>query len=183
MLLTIVLGCSFVYNLLFYVSVQFSSVQSLSHVRLFATAWISACQASLSIINSRSVLKHMSIESVMPSSHLRSAWKFFFLISRLHSLLQFDPDDQYKCGVLNLRMLQFPDSEMLNGALLSENWPSTSLGILVIDYHLRDSHFEQPRRLFKYTSSYPLWLFTSVSNYVAIKYTIKSWGKLWTEMY
>ena len=49
---------------------QFSSVQSLSHVRLFATPWIAACQAFLSITNSRSSLKLMSIESVMPSSHL-----------------------------------------------------------------------------------------------------------------
>ena len=46
------------------------SVQSLSRVRLFATPWIAARQASLSITNSRSSLKFMSIESVMPSSHL-----------------------------------------------------------------------------------------------------------------
>ena len=49
---------------------QFSSVQSLSHVRLFATPWIAARQASLSIINSRSLLKLMSIGSVMPSNNL-----------------------------------------------------------------------------------------------------------------
>ena len=49
---------------------SFSSVQSLSHVRLFVTPWTTACQASLSIINSRSLLKLMSIESVMPSNHL-----------------------------------------------------------------------------------------------------------------
>ena len=49
---------------------QFSSVQSLSCVRLFATPWIAASQASLSITNSQSPLKLMSIESVMPSSHL-----------------------------------------------------------------------------------------------------------------
>ena len=49
---------------------QFSSVQSLSRVRLFATPWIAARQASLSITNSRSLLKLMSVESVMPSSHL-----------------------------------------------------------------------------------------------------------------
>ena len=51
-------------------SLQFSSVQSLSCVRLFATPRIAARQASLSITNSRSLLKLMSIESVMPSSHL-----------------------------------------------------------------------------------------------------------------
>ena len=49
---------------------QFSSVQSLSRVRLFATPWIAARQASLSITNSQSSLKLTSIESVMPSSHL-----------------------------------------------------------------------------------------------------------------
>ena len=47
-----------------------SSVQSLSHVRFFATPWTAACQASLSITNSQSPPKPMSIESVMPSSHL-----------------------------------------------------------------------------------------------------------------
>ena len=46
------------------------SNQSLSHVWLFATPWTAACQASLSIINSRSLLKLISIESVMPSNHL-----------------------------------------------------------------------------------------------------------------
>ena len=49
---------------------QFSSVQSLSHVRLFATPWTAACQASLSITNSWSLLKLMSIELAMPSNHL-----------------------------------------------------------------------------------------------------------------
>ena len=49
---------------------QFSSVQSLSHVRLFATPWIAARQASLSITNYQNVPKPMFIESVMPSNHL-----------------------------------------------------------------------------------------------------------------
>ena len=49
---------------------SFSSVQSLSHVQLFATPWTVAHQASLSITNSQSLLKLMSIESVMPSNHL-----------------------------------------------------------------------------------------------------------------
>ena len=49
---------------------QFSSVQLLSRVRLFATPWIAACQASLSNTNSQSSPRLMSIESVMPSSHL-----------------------------------------------------------------------------------------------------------------
>ena len=50
--------------------VQFSSVQSLSHVQLFVTPWTAACQASLSITNFPSSLKLMSIELVMPFNHL-----------------------------------------------------------------------------------------------------------------
>ena len=52
------------------ICICFSSVQSLSHVRLFATPWIEARQASLSITNSRSSLRLTSVESMMPSSHL-----------------------------------------------------------------------------------------------------------------
>ena len=50
--------------------VRISLVQSLSHVRLFVTPWSAACQASLSITNTQSLLKLMFIESVMPSNHL-----------------------------------------------------------------------------------------------------------------
>ena len=50
--------------------VQFSSVQLLSHVQLFPTPWTAGHQASLSITNSQSLLKLLSIESVMPSNHL-----------------------------------------------------------------------------------------------------------------
>ena len=57
-------------SLLMKVKVQFSSAQSLSRVRLFATPWITARQASLSITNSQSSLRLTSIVSVMPSSHL-----------------------------------------------------------------------------------------------------------------
>ena len=53
-----------------YLHLQFSSVQLLSRVQLFATPWITAHQASLSITNTRSSLKLMSVASVMPSSHL-----------------------------------------------------------------------------------------------------------------
>ena len=49
---------------------QFSSIQSLSCVQLFATPWTAVCQVSLSITNSQNLLKLMSIESVMPSNHL-----------------------------------------------------------------------------------------------------------------
>ena len=49
---------------------QFISVHSLNHVQLFATPWTAACQASLSITNSGSLLRLISIELVMPSNHL-----------------------------------------------------------------------------------------------------------------
>ena len=49
---------------------RFISVQLFNHVQLFVTAWMATCQAFLSITNSRSLLKLMSIESVMPSNHL-----------------------------------------------------------------------------------------------------------------
>ena len=66
--------CSVSFLFQYYVSrwatVQFSSVQSLSRVRLFATPWIAARQASLSITISRSLLRLTSIKSMMPSSHL-----------------------------------------------------------------------------------------------------------------
>ena len=51
-------------------STQFSSVQLLSHVRLFANPWIAACQSSLSITSSQRLLKFMSIKLVMSSNHL-----------------------------------------------------------------------------------------------------------------
>ena len=59
--------------------VQFSSVQLLSHVWLFATPWITARQASLSITNSWSSLKLTSIELVIPSSHLILCHPLFLL--------------------------------------------------------------------------------------------------------
>ena len=62
-------------------SVQFNSVQSLRHVQLFATPWTTACQASLSITNSQSLLKLMAIESVMPSNHLILCHPFLLLPS------------------------------------------------------------------------------------------------------
>ena len=67
----------------------FSSVQLLSHVWLFAIPWTAAHQASLSITNSHSLLKVMSIESVMPSSHLILCHPFLFLPSIFPSIRVF----------------------------------------------------------------------------------------------
>ena len=63
------LYCTSETNTILFINDQFSSVQSLSHVRLFATPWTAIHQASLSITNSQSLPKLMSIESVMPSNH------------------------------------------------------------------------------------------------------------------
>ena len=79
-------------QILYWMKTQFSSVQSLSRVRLFATPWITARQASLSIINSQSSLKLMSIESVMPSSHLILCHPLFLLPSILPSITVFSND-------------------------------------------------------------------------------------------
>ena len=58
------------FNIILNTNRLFSSVHSLSRVRLFATPWIAACQASLAITNSQSPPTPISIESVMPSNHL-----------------------------------------------------------------------------------------------------------------
>ena len=70
-------------------SKRFSSVQLLSRVRLFATLWTAARQASLSITNSRSLLKLMSIKSVMPSNHLILCRPLLLLPSILPSIRVF----------------------------------------------------------------------------------------------
>ena len=64
------LSSNWTWKALLFNSLCFSSVQSLSHVQLFATPWIAARQASLSITNSQSSLRLAYIKSVMPSSHL-----------------------------------------------------------------------------------------------------------------
>ena len=82
--------------------VQFSSVQSLSHVRLFATPWTAACQASLSITNSQGLPRLMSIESVMPSKHLILCNSVIPFSSHLQSL---------------------PASGLFNESVLCIRWP------------------------------------------------------------
>ena len=65
------------------------SVQSLSPVQLFVTSWIAACQSSLSITNSQSLLKLMSIESVIPLKHLILCHPFLLLPSTFPSIRVF----------------------------------------------------------------------------------------------
>ena len=75
-----------------WISYQFSSVQSLSHVWLFVTRWIAARQASLSITNFWRLLKLMSTESVMPSSHLILCRPLLLLPSIFSSIRVFSND-------------------------------------------------------------------------------------------
>ena len=78
--------------------IQFSSVQSLSRVQLFVTPWTTECQASLSITHSRSLLKLMSIESVMPSNYLLLCHPLLLLPSIFPSIRVFSNE-----SVLHIR--------------------------------------------------------------------------------
>ena len=117
--------------------IQFSSVQSLSRVQLFATTWTAAHQASLSITNSWSLLKLMSIELVMPSNHLILCRPLLLLPSIFPSIRVFSnesvlrirwakywrfsfsisPSNEYS-GLISLRMDWF-DLLAVQGALKS----------------------------------------------------------------
>ena len=81
---------------------QFSSVQSLSHVWLFVAPWMAAHQASLSNTNSRSSLKLMSIESVMPSSHLILCRPLLLLPQSLPASVSFPMSQLFAWGGQNI---------------------------------------------------------------------------------
>ena len=77
------------------------SVQLLSHVRPFATPWTAACQASLSVTNSQSLFKLMSIELVMPSNHLILCHSF--LLPSIFPRIKVFPNE----SVLRIRWLKY----------------------------------------------------------------------------
>ena len=85
-------------------TIQFSSVQLLSHVWLFATPWTTVCQASLSITNSWSPLKCMSIESVMPSNHLILCRPFHLLPSIFPNIKVFSNESAQVAKVLEFQL-------------------------------------------------------------------------------
>ena len=82
----------------FYYYSQFTSVQLLSHVWLFGTPWIAARQASLSITNSQSLPKLMSIESVMPPKHLILCCPLLLLPSMFPSIRSFQMSQFFASG-------------------------------------------------------------------------------------
>ena len=104
-----------------------SSVQSLSHVQLFATPWTSACQASQasSITNSQSLLKLTSLESVMPSNHLILCCPLLLLLSIFPSIRVFSNE-----SVLCIRWPKYwdfsfsisPSNEYLGLSTFRMNW-------------------------------------------------------------
>ena len=103
------------YPLLPHQSVQFSSFQLLSHVQLFATPWIAARQASLSITNSQSLLKPMSIELVMPSSHLILCRPLLLLPPIPPSIRAFSSESTLGMRWPNTRVSAHINSEVLIG--------------------------------------------------------------------
>ena len=84
--------CSFMYICKVFLIYQLSSVQLLSHVRLFVTPWTAARQAFLSFTISQSLLKLMSIEAVMPSNHLVLCLPFLLLPSIFPSIRVFSKE-------------------------------------------------------------------------------------------
>ena len=98
----------------------FSSVQLLSHVRLYATPWIAARQASVSITNPRSSLKLISVESVMPSCHFILCCYLFLLTPIPHNIRVF-----YNESTLRMRWPKFWSFSFTGVSVLplnTQNW-------------------------------------------------------------
>ena len=92
----------------------FSSVQLLSHVRLFVTLWTAACQASLSITNSRGPPKTMSIESVIPSNHLILCHPLLLLPSIFPIIRVFQMSQLFASGGQSIRVSASPSFLPMN---------------------------------------------------------------------
>ena len=114
-----------------------SSVQSLSRVRLFATPWTTARQASLSITSSRSLLKPMSLESVMPSNHLILSRPLLLLPSVFPSVRVFSSESLLSGLPVDRRaefVLRPAGSERFRAAGV---WPSgTVLPVMAVFYNV-----------------------------------------------
>ena len=115
---------------------QFRSVQSLSRVRPFANPWIAAHQASLSITNSWSLLKLMSIKSVMPSNHLILCHPLLLLPSIFPSIRAFSKESALRIRWPKDWSFSFsisPSSPLLNPPSLSVFHSTTVTGKLLCD--------------------------------------------------
>ena len=127
---------------------SFSSVQLLSRVRLFATPWIAARQASMSITNSWSSLKLMSIESVMPSSHLILCHPLLLLPPIPPSIKSFPMSQLFAWGGLSIGV-------SASASVLLMNTQDRSLynGLIGSPWSPRDSQESSPTPQFKSINS------------------------------
>ena len=110
-------------------SVQFSSVQLLSRVRLFATPWTAAHQASLSIPNSWSLLKLMTIESVMPTNHLILCHPLLLLPSIFPSIRVFSNESALRIRWPKYWSFSFNINHSTLDVALGQNWALWNLGV------------------------------------------------------
>ena len=108
-------------------NIQFSSVQSLSRVRLFATLWTAAHQASLSITNHLSLLKLMSIALVMPSNHLSLCHPLLLLPSIFASIRVFSNESVLPMNIQNWFSLGWTGWISLQSKRLSRVFSNTAV--------------------------------------------------------
>ena len=128
------------------VRIPFSSVQLISRVRLFATPWTAACQASLSNTNSQSPPKPMSIESVLPSNRLILCHPLFLMSSIFPSIRVFSNESALRIRWLQLQHQSYqwtPRADLLQNGLVGS--PCSP----------RDSQESSPTPQFKRLSSLP----------------------------
>ena len=116
---------------------QFSSVQSLSLVQLFVTPWTAAQQASLSITNSQSPPKPMSIESVMPSNHLILCHPLLLLPSIFPSIRVFSNE-----STLRIRWPKYwrNDMDLTEAEDIKKRWQEYTEELYKKDLHDPDNH-------------------------------------------
>ena len=111
----------------------FSSVQLLSPVRLFATPWTAAHQASLSIINCQSLPKPMSIELVMPTNHLILCRTLFLLPSIFPSIRVFPMSQLFTSGVQSIGVSALASVLPMN----TQDWSPLGLDLLAVQGTLK----------------------------------------------
>ena len=129
--------------------VWISSDQLLSRVQLFVTLWTAACQASLSITNSRNLLKLMSIESVMPSNHLMLCHSLLLLPSIFPSIRVFSNE-----SVLCIRWPKYWSfSPSVNIISPSNEYSGLIDGLVGSPCSPRDSQESSPTQQFKSINS------------------------------
>ena len=161
---------------LFRPSVQFSSFQSLSHVQLFATPWITARQASLSITNSWSSLRLTSIKSMMPSSHLILCRPLLLLPSIPRSIRVFSNESTLRMRwpkYWSFRFSIIPSKERPGLISFRMDW----LDLLAVQGTLKSLHTTVQKHLFRpylvfiILCIFPRWKLRRLSWYCSLSLT------------